>query len=212
MWSKQTRVHQKESAIYTFMSGHFSESNLELNNGYLKEKSRMFSVYLMRKWQKWNRKLNEFSSVYPKWLEEHLILKVKGTHKKPRKSAGRPKALYHLKSLSGRRQQADELARAQNHNQHLLIQAAMQRGLLDLAAILKLLLLNPAINKLVELPVRCSTDEALAFILDQGLTKEQYCAIREEARCRRADVYPNYKEVAEKKKLADQPILILLTP
>jgi len=56
--------------------------------------------------------------------------------------------------LSGRRQQADELVRAQNHNERLLLQAAMlavrKRGLLDIANMLKILLLNPAKEKPLE--------------------------------------------------------------
>lgn len=49
--------------------------------------------------------------------------------------------------------------------------------------------------------MRSSSDEALALILDQGFTKEQYCAIRDEARYRKAEIYPTYKEVAERKKV-----------
>jgi len=77
VWRKQKGVRQKENAIYTFVSGHFSDSKLDLNERYLKEKARMFSVTLLRNWRKCNRKINQFLKVFTKWLEEHLVLKVK---------------------------------------------------------------------------------------------------------------------------------------
>jgi len=39
--------------------------------------------------------------------------------------------------------------------------------------------------------VRSTAEEALALILDQSFTKDQYCAIREDAKTRNADIYPH---------------------
>jgi len=79
---------------------------------------------------------------------------VKEKNKKEKKLDGHPKTSHYLKNLSGRRQQADELVRAQKHNERLLLQAAMlavrKRGLLDIANMLKILLLNPAKEKPLE--------------------------------------------------------------
>ena len=109
----------------------------------------MISVNLLRNWRKCNRKIYEFLKFFSNWLEEHLVLKVKEKNKQERKLVGLPKTSYYLKNLSGRRQQADELVRAQNHNERLLVQAARKCCLRDLAAILKILLLKPATAKTI---------------------------------------------------------------
>jgi len=90
-----------------------------------------------------------------------------------------------------------------------LIQAASiasrRRGFIDLAAVLafsptKAKTIRNFLSNLVKTYVRFTAEEALALILDQSFTKDQYCAIREDAKTRNADMYPHYKIVAEKKK------------
>lgn len=88
--------------------------------------------------------------------------------------------------------------RLQNHNPGLLLQApsmaARQNGLNDLAAVIKTLAFNSAkaknirkwIIKPVQHPVRSTAKGALALILDNELTKDQYCMIQKDAMNRRA--------------------------
>lgn len=129
-----------------------------------------------------------------------------------------------FKGRSARRKQVANLSKSQDHNVRLLVEAssiaARKRGLRDLSAVLKLLAINPekakSIRKImtttIRKPVRSSPEETLAFVLDQGLSKEQYTAFREETMKRNVNIFPPYKEVAGKKSFVVQIILRLATP
>lgn len=45
-----------------------------------------------------------------------------------------------------------------------------------------------------------TADEALAFILDNNLTKQQYINIRKSAKLRNANIYPSYENILDSKK------------
>lgn len=64
----------------------------------------------------------------------------------------------------------------------------------------KTVAIRKMINKPTVQPLRSSVEEALALILDQGLTTDQLCEIREDEKCRKANIYPNYQYVGKKKK------------
>jgi len=109
-----------------------------------------------------------------------------------RKLDRRPKMAFSLKGTRGQRKDAP----VQNHSSKLLIQAACiasrRRGLIDLAAVLKVLAFSltkyKTIRKLLSSSVKnhvCSTaEEVLSLILDQSFTIDQCCAIREDQECR----------------------------
>jgi len=54
-----------------------------------------------------------------------------------------------------------------------------------------------------------SVDEALAFFIENKLTKQQYINIRKSAKERRANIYPSYDNVLIAKKNAIRKIFIL---
>jgi len=215
VWRKQKCGRDKQSAVFSFICQHINDSFLQINETRLKEKARMFSVNLSVLWQKCHRKIDKFTEKYANWMEGNLSLDLIGNKSiaKPKKKlAGRPKITFSLKGTRGQRKDAAALSTAQKHNSKLLIQAASiasrRQGFIDLAAVLKVLALSPTkaktirtfLSNSVKTYVRSTAEEALALILDQSLTKDQYCAIREDAKTRNAYIYPHYKMVAEKKK------------
>jgi len=56
-----------------------------------------------------------------------------------------------------------------------------------------------AVRTALDAPIKkakaISVNEALALLLDQRFTKEQYCAIKDQCKKKECDIYPKYKMV-----------------
>lgn len=159
-----------------------------------------------------NRKLDKFAAKYPIWTKVNLSLNLLENSNKvePERHQAGPKITFGLRGARGQRKQATDLSRQRNHNPGLLLQessmAVRKNGLKNLATVLKILAFKPAkarniwkwLSKPVQHPVCSTAEEALALIPDHVVTKDQYCAIQEDAKNRKAVIYPNYKAVPKK--------------
>lgn len=122
---------------------------------------------------------------------------------------GRPQLTFSQKSNRSKRRHIMELSKKQNNEAEPLVlaaaMAARKSDQLNLAVVLKETVSSPTraskLRKLVSTaaPVKLSADEALAFLLENNFSKEQYCNIRHESKIRNYDIYPLYKDLTHSK-------------
>ena len=107
-------------------------------------------------------------------------------------SGGRPRLQFKEMSERSKRREASELSTKTGNETELLVQAsimsARKEGKRELAVVLKETMESPTrASKIKKLctqrdvhPIALSDEEALAFFLENNLTKKQYCNIRVE--------------------------------
>jgi len=201
IWSSGLTKREKEQAIFNKFIASIAGS--EANEDGLKKQTEAFCYRLSRKWTVCKRNLNHFKRKYSTWLASHTEVCISR-----RKSTGRPKLSYLLAGARAQRRAASNLVKSTAGNIKLLINsasaAARKGGKSDLANILKLLAICPEkaksmrtlISQLVAKLEKIPVNDALALLLDQNLTKQQYISIRDQTK---NNLFPSYYEVANKK-------------
>lgn len=205
VWNSERGRHEREKAVQRYFELHACNN---VDDNILKHKSHQFCNNLYYNWLKCHSSYKNFETKHSTWMKGNTTLPLK----KSNRPVGRPLLPFESKGERAQRLQAAELSKFQGDDVFLLVHAATaaarKQGLHDLAAVLQILGSTPekakqvreGLTKPVDQPISASKDEALALILDQGLTKEQYCSIRDDIRKRNVDIYPIYKNVAEQKK------------
>lgn len=115
-------------------------------------------------------------------------------------AVGRPQIPFNEKSDFEKRRAASMLLTSVKYEANFLVHAAAtaarKQGNLDMTAVLQKTLVSPTrpskIRKLCDAsyqkPIALTADEALAFLLENNFTKEQYNAIRRENKSRNCDI------------------------
>lgn len=125
----------------------------------------------------------------------------------PPHPVGRPRLPYVQMSHRTKRTTISELSAQQDHNTELFLQTACyavkreaEGSQRDFVTAFKNVVERPTrsskIKKMLfrenKNPVPLTKEEALAFIIDNNLTKEQYMNIRLISKAKNADIYPSY--------------------
>lgn len=177
-----------------------------------------FMLSVKRRWTKSCRKIDKFRELNSGWLQEifQVPTDVKGNVPQVNndKSRGRPPVSFSTASERTKRRKIESLVNTTSPE--VLSYAArlslQNSGKRDAAKILKeVTQTSPkrgtkiknayeAINLNNLKPIPYSPEEALAFFVDNKLTKNQYISIRDQAKKRNVNIYPSYKKLLEAKK------------
>ncbi|XP_054082343.1 uncharacterized protein LOC105215319 isoform X1 [Zeugodacus cucurbitae] len=170
-------------------------------------KARNLSNFIKLKWNKQSRNENAFRKYNKKWLSGETIFVI------PKKinTIGRPKLTYDDSCERNKRRLASELASQQGDNAQLLVHAASISAKKSHATDLKFVLQQVAtspnrpskIRKVLNTSHKevtpVSPDEALMFVLENGLTKKVYSNMRQLNIKHNCSIYPTYDKVYESK-------------
>lgn len=189
--------------------------NRSLNENKIKgikiEIRRLFS-YVQKYLPKFGRRLDKFMEAHSKWVSGNIKINVeKNDFAVPSSNImGRPRLTYAEGGKRLKRKLAAELALQQDHNTPLLIHAAALSSKkakdADVSYVLNKTLTEPENSneirkkQLLQEPVTITPDEGLAFLLENGLTKRQYCNMRLQNKNHHCDIYPSYKKLLEAKQ------------
>lgn len=211
VWIDVKCKEEKNDAVFTFVIGQVGNINiLNEEESSLKERVRTFCKNLAERWNKSHRKIEVFQKQNAHWLRIDFILATKITPSKC--LVGRPKIKFVDKSERAKNREAKDLSKKVDNETELLVRAAsiaarVQRKA-DMAVVLRQTIASPTrackMRKLAHTvdnqPIRFTANKALAFLLENNLTKEQYLNTRKGNKIRNADIYPLYNEVANSKK------------
>ncbi|XP_061399429.1 uncharacterized protein LOC133335138 [Musca vetustissima] len=150
-------------------------------------KSRNLSIFIKRQWDRQCRNEKGFRKYNKDWLGRETILFV------PKKinAIGRPKTTYVDSGERNKRRLASELASQQGDNTQLLVHAASisakKSHSADLTFVLQQVVISlnrpSKIRKVLNTSHKevtpISPEEALTFLLENGLTKQQYKNMRQ---------------------------------
>lgn len=167
----------------------------------------IFSLLLVRKWKASKSTLRIFKKNNNLWLQNKFELPCNTTSEK--KNVGRPKKCFAECSTRSKQRKSAALGNlcTTPEMQHAAKSKFYKSGNRALADVLKIATSTPQrankIKKSFDTKksiVPYTAEEALGFILDNKLNKQQYINIRCEAKKRNADIYPAYEYIIEAKK------------
>jgi len=178
-----------------------------------------FSIILTRKWSQCNRSIKKFVEKNESWLQTVFELppfpdtsssSSSSQLSLKRSSVGRPQKNFQECTERAKRQKVSSLI-----NSHCLSELAFSTatqlnkcGKRSVANLVKEIVKNPDDTKAFQVkqnyidskPIPYSNEEALAFLIDNDLTKTQYVNIRLGAKNRNCDIYPSYEKIMEAKQ------------
>lgn len=178
-----------------------------------------FSIILTRKWSQCNRSIKKFVEKNESWLQTVFELppfpdtsssSSSSQLSLKRSSVGRPQKNFQECTERAKRQKVSSLI-----NSHCLSELAFSTatqlnkcGKRSAANLVKEIVKNPDDTKAFQVkqnyidskPIPYSNEEALAFLIDNDLTKTQYVNIRLGAKNRNCDIYPSYEKIMEAKQ------------
>lgn len=165
------------------------------------------SNFIKLKWDKQTRNEKAFRKYNKEWLGRETIFVIP----KKMSAIGRPKITYNDSCERNKRRLASELASQQGDNAQLLVHAASISAKKSHATDLKFVLQQVAISPNRPSKIRevlntshkevtaVSPDEALMFLLENGLTKKQYLNMRQLNIKHNSGIYPTYDKVYKSK-------------
>lgn len=170
-----------------------------------KQKVKNFCSFARQKWVKHRRCLSMFRKYEQSWLDIETEFSVLEKERKK----GRPHVDYSDGSERHKRKLASNLSSQQENNAMLLVHAASISAQSsknnDLKYVLKEAAASPSrpskIRKRLTVdlktPLPLSPEEALAFLVENDLTKQQYINMRDLNKARNCDIYPAYYKLLE---------------
>lgn len=218
IWLSERDYSKKRAHVYNYIVSNTNSQNLtddafkKLNS----ECSRICNT-LKDRWLKCHRILKDFLKKNGSWLKEKVIfIIVPKTFigvSEGKSVVGRPRKLFENSCEKSKRRKLKALIET-NTSQELALAAQVSlwsTGRRDAAQIVKDITNNSPqraskIKKSYasngsKLPIKLSPDEALAFLIDKNMTKDQYISTRKICKDHNADIYPNYHIVLDAKKL-----------
>jgi len=182
-----------------------------------------FSLVLSRKLLKCNRKLDKFYTIHNAWLNtkfEMPHLKPKSLIPKDANFGRTPKTFTESSERTKRRKMTNSIE-SSNMTSPEIIYASnrkmQQSGQRSVVRLFKNATMSPnrifeiknAIkkSKLTEI-IPFTADEALAFFVENDLTKQQYINIRLSAKNRNANIYSPYSSIIKEKNYVIQTIAL----
>lgn len=180
----------------------------------IRKKIQNLLAYVSAKLSKCNRMVNRFKEKYPQWVSATTIIEIsENDFEKPCSSkAGRPNVSYTNAKYRLKRKLASDLSCENNDDVDFLIHAATvaakKSKQSDLAFILKKTAqqadqseIRKAVTSKKPEAVPLTPEEALAFLLENDLSKRQYINMRLLNKERNCNIYPSYEEVIKCKLL-----------
>ena len=151
-------------------------------------------VYLYkRKWKSTNNTNTVFEKKFGKWLNENFEVPTV-TAAGVSNSAGRPTVDFNIASQKTKKRRVSELTDSYSTNELLFAASEIFKKESNYAAAKKVLNVNQQIES-----SRYTPDEALAMIIDTGLSKSAYQVIRSGAVEKGCDLYPTYNDIRKAK-------------
>lgn len=179
----------------------------------MKKKSYDFCQKVKKRWEKSRFVLNNFMRQNRDWLKGQISFEFLNESESSYNFVGRPQKSFQECSTKSQKRKLKSLLET-NSPDELILAAQMSlqsQGRRDAAHILKEVVSNSperatkikkAFKNVNSKPlIKITPDEALAFFVDQKLTKDQYISIRQINKSHNADIYPNYHLLLEAKKL-----------
>lgn len=176
----------------------------------IKDKILSFSVVLSKKWAASNRNLNKFTKKNADWLQIKFEVPPLITNKKI-SAIGRPRKSFSESSDRTKKSKVKHIV--DSYTSPELVKAISTKlhksGKRNVVNVLSEAMKTPKraskIKKILSYsnklkPVPYSPDQALAFFIDNKLTKEQYINIRKGAKKRNCNIYPSYEILKVEKK------------
>ena len=216
LWHNEASKDSKILAIFDHVANILIEEDLDSSwEEKLKEKIRISCSNVIIKWQNADRNFNNFKSKHSNWLQietvfDHLDKDAYIVLPPKSSTSGRPRLSYEEKSLRWKRREAAHLSKeTQQHDTKLIVHSASmsahQKGDNYLAAVLKEVNRSPSrpfkIRKMLftlkKEPVEYTAEEALEFIFENNLSKQQYLNMRHGAKFRNCNIYPSYEEILQ---------------
>ncbi|XP_033248121.1 uncharacterized protein LOC117188397 [Drosophila miranda] len=167
-----------------------------------------FESFIKRNLLKCNKMMERFMTTHAKWMASKITIIVDENCKTPKKM-GRPTLHYTNAGTRLKRKLASDLAIDNNNNTNLLMHAAAvsakKERKTDVAFVLTKTIRTPEYptesKKHLQLqkPIPLSPDEALAYLLENSLNKQQYTNTRLLNKRHNCDIYPSYNKVMEAK-------------
>jgi hypothetical protein len=153
------------------------------------------------RWQKAKRVAHRFEQANSSWLDKEISIPPRSssgvetstTHKLPCATYGRPYVLFEQASERTKRRRTAELRH--QHSSLTLLRSASSA--LRSEGKVKVSL---AVSAAAFPYQQYSPSEALALLLDTGMTKSAYQLLRTQAKGRGCDLYPKYHELLQEKK------------
>lgn len=173
----------------------------------IKKKINNFCANATQKWNKNQRCAKRFENNESLWLSNVTEFKISESDVANKR--GRPHVGYSEGSARQKRKLASEVSSVQGHDTKLLVHAASISAYAskanDLNFVLKEAASSPSratkMRKVLtsndKKPLPLSPEEALLFLIENNLTKQQYINIREMSKSRNCDIYPHYQKIRE---------------
>ncbi|XP_043864027.1 uncharacterized protein LOC122757015 [Drosophila mojavensis] len=166
-----------------------------------------FIAFVKRYLPRCNRNLHRFKATHSRWVGGKIFINLKEV-KSSQDKAGRKELTYEEAGSRLKRKLASDLASQEEHTTQLFIHAASVSAKKckenDMAFVLRKTMHSEnasEIRKKIEgnLPTSIEPSEALAFLIENGLTKEQYGNIKLICKQHGCDIFPSYLEVVKAK-------------
>jgi len=200
IWNNNNR---NADAVTAYIMEEINEDNLNKSNiQQIKAKVTNFEYYIKRYLRKYNRNLERFKSIHTEWFAKCMEIKidVEDTAKPSPSKMGRPKVGYAEAGPRLRRQMASEVAVQNDCSTALLLHAASASARKSnenkVVGVLRNVMteenfVNPEITNQAR-PDRISNIEALAFLLENNFTKQQYISFTQLYKAHGCNICPGY--------------------
>lgn len=220
IWRSESNNSKKVELICDYiMSKHGLEDPDENISAEVRKKTIELCKKFKERWSKCHYVLKYFLTKYSEWLSVKItFIETVGTQDShenrdfDRKTIGRPQKLFEDSSDKSRKRKVKPLLE-QNAIDEIVLAAEMglrSTGRRDAAQLVKEVSSHSPkratkIKKAFrtpspKMPIKMTSDEALAFFIDTKLTKDQYISMRQISKTHNADIFPNYHMLLEAKK------------
>lgn len=212
----------QEAIIYILGKLNVQEHDVDIK--WINEVKAAIRTLKSRRKQKWNsvkRIKHKFESKYASWLDSTFCVPDLTLQQYDAQSCtvaskkGRPGLLFDEMSSRSQRRVVAEISAQQQHDPNRILMAcrhaARLSGDTDLFAVIKHIQESSStvIKKQLEEPKvsikKLTADQALAYLLDQGLSKDNYVSMRLLVQGQGADIFPAYNHVRAAKELCRPP-------
>lgn len=164
-----------------------------------------FTISLHRKWSQCNRTITVFTKKHSEWLKREFILPTLPSQINY-KTVGRPKKNFETCTERIKKQKISSVVKSFTSPEltYAVTSKLHKSGKRSAALLFKELTSSPnralkmrksLKNTNISLPIPYSPNEAVAFIMDNNLTKKQYTNIRIGSKARNSNIYPSYDKV-----------------
>lgn len=205
IWSSNNR---SEDALIKHILEKINKKNLkEAQIRLITIQVKDFIKYIKKHMPSCNRSMNQFKKRHSKWIAGNEVIEINEPYVSPDK-IGRPSLSYENAGSRLKRKIASELALESEHSTPLLIHAATVSAKKSKDSAMAFVLqkaggsdnISEVKKKLTAVsPTPISADSALAFLIENGLTKQQYINIKKLSKEHGCDIYPSYSKIVESK-------------